>query len=474
VDDPSRDIGIVDHLVGFDVGFHVAPHDIVDIGVSLPMLQVQGSSDLSRQVAQGFGASGRTAGIGDLAVTVGIAPLRQRAGHALNLAVVPRFVLPTGTRNQFVGSGAVGLGADLAVGRRWKHFRFTADVGYLALTSSSQVSSVYADDELRYGLGLGVPVRDGTWEVAMQAYGGVVLAGGGRDALGDVWSQDVHAPAELLVGATYDPADKPVWLRFGAGPGLSRGWGTPDVRAFVQVGASKKAAPAPEPEPEPVDTDGDGVLDDADRCPETPEDVDGFEDTDGCLDDDNDADGVSDATDACPMQPEDADGFADDDGCPDDDNDGDGIADVDDACINAAEVLNGVDDTDGCPDEAAAVLDEDKGEIVIIDQVYFDLGKATIRAESHGILDAVAAVLAANPDVAGVEVQGHTDVRGSAASNLRLSQERVDAVRAYLIEAGIDADRLIAKGYGETQPIVEARTEAEHAQNRRVQFVVLD
>jgi len=99
-----------------------------------------------------------------------------------------------------------------------------------------------------------------------------------------------------------------------------------------------------------VDTDSDGIPDAEDACPDDPEDVDGFEDEDGCPDPDNDADGVPDSSDACPDDAEDADGFEDSDGCPDLDNDGDGILDVADACPNAPEDVDGFQDADGCPD----------------------------------------------------------------------------------------------------------------------------
>src|SRR6185312_8749748 len=82
------------------------------------------------------------------------------------------------------------------------------------------------------------------------------------------------------------------------------------------------------------DRDGDGIKDNADKCPDQPEDKDGFQDEDGCPDLDNDGDGLNDAIDKCPNDPEDKDGFEDEDGCPDPDNDNDGIADKDDKCPN--------------------------------------------------------------------------------------------------------------------------------------------
>ena len=100
----------------------------------------------------------------------------------------------------------------------------------------------------------------------------------------------------------------------------------------------------------PRDRDGDGIPDPLDRCPDEPEDFDGFEDEDGCPDPDNDGDGVFDFEDQCPDDPEDFDNFEDEDGCPDLDNDRDGIADVDDSCPEEPEDIDGFEDEDGCPD----------------------------------------------------------------------------------------------------------------------------
>ncbi len=101
--------------------------------------------------------------------------------------------------------------------------------------------------------------------------------------------------------------------------------------------------------PDP-DNDGDGIPDDKDRCRDAAEDFDGFQDEDGCPDPDDDNDGVPDAEDKCRNQPEDRDGFEDQDGCPDPDNDKDGIPDKADQCPNAPEDFDGYQDEDGCPD----------------------------------------------------------------------------------------------------------------------------
>src|SRR5262245_44623536 len=103
-----------------------------------------------------------------------------------------------------------------------------------------------------------------------------------------------------------------------------------NARLAYRISASERCARGPAPKV--GDRDGDGLLDNVDKCPDKPEDKDGFEDDDGCPDPDNDKDTILDAADKCPLEPEDKDTFEDEDGCPDPDNDADGIADVNDKC----------------------------------------------------------------------------------------------------------------------------------------------
>jgi len=225
------------------------------------------------------------------------------------------------------------------------------------------------------------------------------------------------------------------------------------------------------PEGDKNDRDGDGILDNVDKCPDEPEDFDQFQDEDGCPDPDNDNDGILDVDDLCPNDPEDKDGFEDEDGCPDLDNDKDRILDKDDKCPNEPETYNGFEDEDGCPDRGRVVVTDTA--IEILDMVYFEFNKAVIKPQSYPILDAVAATLNGNPSIELVEVQGHTDERGNDAYNLDLSDKRAHAVEKYLIDKGVDAKRLTAQGYGETQPLDRRSNEAAWAKNRRVAFLIL-
>ncbi len=282
----------------------------------------------------------------------------------------------------------------------------------------------------------------------------------------------------------------------------------PNARAALALSPADRCAPegvpaeAPVEPPPPGDRDGDGYLDPADRCPDEPEDFDGFADTDGCPDDqDTDGDGLVDARDLCPVEAEDVDGYLDADGCPEPDNDLDRLLDASDHCANEPEDIDGFQDADGCPDrdndtdglpdvtdrcpnEAGPQANEGcprvyadvevtDTHIRIRQTIHFQTNRAVIQPQSFPILDTVAQVLRDYPNIR-VEVQGHTDDRGRDSYNLRLSQERADAVREYLERAGIDPSRMTSRGYGETRPIESNRTRSGRAVNRRVEFVRQD
>ena len=112
------------------------------------------------------------------------------------------------------------------------------------------------------------------------------------------------------------------------------------------------------------------------------------------------------------------------------------------------------------------------GQVVIKEQVFFATGKATIKTASLPLLDEVASALLLNADITLVEIQGHTDNVGDSQTNQRLSQQRAQAVRDYLVTQSVDRKRLQAVGYGPSLPIQSNETAAGRATNRRVQFEI--
>jgi outer membrane protein OmpA-like peptidoglycan-associated protein len=111
-------------------------------------------------------------------------------------------------------------------------------------------------------------------------------------------------------------------------------------------------------------------------------------------------------------------------------------------------------------------------QIVIEGKIQFDYNSATIKPESHGILDDVVTVLTENPDIELLDVVGHTSSEGSDSGNLKLSKERAASVMQYLVDKGIDAARLKSQGKGEKELLVEDDTEEGKEKNRRVEFKI--
>ena len=267
----------------------------------------------------------------------------------------------------------------------------------------------------------------------------------------------------------------------------------------LATGRQKPPAPPPPPPP-PSDRDGDAILDSVDACPDQPglpnadptkngcppppdRDHDGIPDaSDACPDlagppsddpkkngcPDRDGDKIIDPLDACPDVP----GVPSDDpkknGCPPD-TDGDGITDDKDACPKEPGPANEDPTKNGCP--LVVVRDN---EIVITQQVQFEVDKSIIKPASDGLLDTVAGVMKDHPEIVRIEVQGHTDNTGKAQHNKVLSGARADAVKRALAKRGVAEKRLVAKGFGDEKPIAPNDTDPGRAKNRRVQFVILE
>ena len=219
----------------------------------------------------------------------------------------------------------------------------------------------------------------------------------------------------------------------------------------------------------PTDTDGDRVWDGIDQCPDTPK---------GCTVDargcpiDSDGDGVCDGVDTCPDTQQGC--KVDANGCPID-TDGDGVCDGLDKCPDTPSGTKVF--TDGCPPSEVQQRETellDTG-LIRLQDVKFETAKAVILPESHHALDVVGEVLSKWPQLR-IEIGGHCDWRGSDAYNLALSRRRVESVRAYLLQnfPKLEAAQFTAKGYGESQPLVPNTSPANMAQNRRVEFKVMN
>ncbi|NJL11844.1 MAG: OmpA family protein [Microscillaceae bacterium] len=251
---------------------------------------------------------------------------------------------------------------------------------------------------------------------------------------------------------------------------------------FELTAALKLRKGRPEARPS-EDRDGDGVADENDACPDTP----GPKALLGCPD--SDGDGIPDKFDNCPNES----GPQNLSGCPD--SDGDGIADKDDACPDAAgpRLSNGCPDKDNdgvpdkddlCPDVPgvaakqgcpASEVQLTPTELKILESakyVHFQSGTAIIEATSYSNLDLVVEVMKVHPNDL-LELVGHTDDVGDADANLRLGQERADAVKAYLVSKGIPASQINTSSFGEEKPIANNNTEEGRSLNRRVEMRII-
>ena len=225
------------------------------------------------------------------------------------------------------------------------------------------------------------------------------------------------------------------------------------------------------------DTDGDGVPDAEDKCPE----IAGVAELGGCPD--KDGDGVADHEDKCP----DVAGKVEVGGCPD--RDGDGVADAEDKCPDDAgeAKLGGCPDRDGdgiidnddkCPEvpglvENQGCVPKDVAKFTgAIEGIQFATGKAEITKKSHRILAKTAGIMK-RYETMRMRIEGHTDNVGDSEANLVLSQARADAVRDYLTGQGVAANRLEAKGYGDSKPVADNGTAKGRGKNRRIEFTII-
>ncbi|MEZ4326416.1 MAG: OmpA family protein [Polyangiales bacterium] len=262
----------------------------------------------------------------------------------------------------------------------------------------------------------------------------------------------------------------------------------------ASTSAGHAAGAEPSTAEERTDTDEDGVADALDACVEAPEDLDGFDDEDGCPDPDNDGDGVADVDDMCPndtsYRSRSRQGAGEDGalGCPDGsereytdgppgDLDDDGYPDEVDQCPRHAETfpssLDGgcTDDGDGCPDGGSILLVA--CDVAILDIVYFASNASTLSPDGALVLDALAQTLQVNPGV-GVDIVGHVDDREREP----LAQLRAQAVYDALVARGVPASQLGVRAVGASQPAapiagVRGRElAAARERNRRVSFEV--
>ena len=497
-------------------------------------------------------------GVGDLALLPKLRILNP-SRLPVGIAIIPGLILPTGDKSKFLGEGKTIFQPQAIVEVNWGRygvFRTALNLGMRIRSGSSQFidnndnfkrpvrtldgsgapvantsvggentnMGIRVGNELLAGLGASWGIVPFVFDMVGELYTFTGLDSKKINADGSTSSMAPGGEAVLGFKAYLAPNS---FFEFGGGYGvIPTSYGTTRGRFFAGIVF----------EPGAGDRDGDGYKDDVDKCPDDPEDFDGFEDEDGCPDLDNDQDGIPDTMDKCPNEPgprendgcpfkkvndrdgdgipddvdkcpddpEDFDGFEDTDGCPDLDNDKDGIPDKLDLCPNDPEDKDGFEDEDGCPDpdnDHDRILDvndkcpnepetyngfedEDgcpdkglvivqRGKLEILDKIYFETDKDVIKEQSFPLLDAIAATIKGHPEIALIEIQGHADERGDDEHNLDLTDRRAHSVMRALEDRGVELGRLKARGYGETKPICTQHNEECWSKNRRVEFIIL-
>lgn len=526
VDADDRDLVLarfIDHRVGADVGVALGLFDRLELGVTLPLTLSQSGDDLAA-----LGRPGETVSafaLGDLGARLALRVFGGRSGFQLHLA--GRVAIPTGDADAYMSDGAVRIEPSLGFGYAADGFRVAFELGY-ELRPERTAATFVGDDMVRWGVAGRVPVwtAPGHGLAVLLAMVGSVQTAKGIDPMDPSLELDDDPSLSIEAQGALEWVTGPVALMAGGSWSAVRAVGSPDVRAFLGLGwvsapskdkdgdgLEDEVDRCPDDEedldgfededgcpdldddgdgipdeddkcpkvagikaergcPSRVrDSDGDGIDDAADQCPNEAEDKDGFQDADGCPDPDNDGDGVPDTADKCPNDAEDKDGFDDEDGCPDPDNDGDGIPDASDQCPDRPEVKNGLDDTDGCPDTTQRDLALTDTRIEILKPIQFLVDK--VRPESGPVLDQLAQMLNEHRYLTRVRVESHTDSEGDAQYNLALTQRRAEAVVSYLVKKGVAPERLVAQGFGEERPLMPNDRPDRRAKNRRVEIHLL-
>lgn len=344
------------------------------------------------------------------------------------------------------------------------------------LTNESQLA---VGSELRYAVGAFLPLRDDRVRLGVEVWGSTGLV-----KLNDqsTFFRGRNTTVEWLGQIRFLVAkDKHTFFNAGGGTRLSNGYGSADVRALVSIGRwwgfKDIEPPSPPPRVHVVeraefhdkDSDGDGYPDDIDECPDVKEDGKKPKPSDGCpAPQDADGDGIPDSKDKCPNDPEDLDGIQDKDGCPEEDADSDKVPDKVDKCPLEPGPPNKDASKNGCPTLTKVSAD---GKVSLLQPIQFDYGRASIKPVSFPILQEVVLLLNARPTMK-LDIQGHTDSRGSRDYNVKLSRDRAASVMNYLVGQGIDKSRLTSEGYGPDKPIDSNDTDEGRAKNRRVDFVI--
>ncbi len=513
--DGSENTAIVAHSVYVHLGAAFVFFRTLRIGASLPIAVAQ---DGNEKVVGGQTLSGPDkGGIGDLRVSADLR-LFGAYGDPFTVALGGRLWLPTGDQQQYIGDGKVRIGPRVTFAGDIGSFVYAIGLGAVYRGNDAAFYGHPTGTEGNFSGAFGLRVADKNLVIGPEISGSTILSSSSA-----VFGNHT-TPLALLVGMHYTAGSFRVGL--GAGPGLSNAAGTAQFRGLLSL----DYIPAVEPEralARPSDRDDDCVIDVEDACPDLAGAHTSDPKTNGCPSD-RDLDGIVDSDDACPViaglktndpktngcpADRDGDGVADTldvcadvpgmktndpktNGCPSD-GDGDGVFDKDDACPMIVGVATADPKTNGCPpdgdgdgvpdveDACPSVFGPrttdpktngcprvriEAGQVKITEQIKFKTNSAELLGVSQNVIDDVAGLLKAHPEIKHLRIQGHTDNVGLGPFNKELSRKRAASVVAALVKAGVSKARLSSEGFGMDVPIADNSTEEGRTANRRVEF----
>lgn len=463
---------LLDHQLVGHFGGSIVLWERLRLGASLPVTLHQAGQSAVLDGLQ-YEAPARSAS-GDVRLAADVRLLGEYRSP-FSLAIGGRAWLPTGDRAAYTSDEHVRLGGQVLGAGELGEFVYAARVGVNYRGLAEDYAGAPLGTETFFAASAGARLFDGALVLGPELFGSTVLRDGGA-------FDKRTTPVDVIVGGHYTAG--PWRFGLGAGPGLTRGIGSPAFRGLLsleyipEVEVAAPVAPAPveppkaEPCPEPADADQDGILDAVDACPNVPGVANADAQQHGCPPPpDSDNDGIVDRDDACPQVAGPASTDPARHGCPlPPDADRDGIPDSEDACPSQAGSPSEDPARHGCPQVKVS-----QDRIELLQRVEFETGKADLLPESHELLRDVARAIKTLPESARIRVEGHTDNRGRRAFNQELSQGRAEAVVTWLVnEGGIPASRLSATGLGDARPIAPNTTEEGRQKNRRVEFHIVD
>lgn len=417
---------IIKHRLNYNLAMSMGFFDIFDVGLVAQLVSQQGFHNPTLTTKRPSSLT-----YGD---TYLIPKVRLLDEELFSLSLSTPVSLPTGERRSFTGDRGVSVSPTLGMSLRSGNLTFLSNLGY-TIRQKMELDNIEVNDEIIYGAGVMLDIITEHLITPFIEIHGRTSANNPFEVVEDKISST--SPLETDAGVKVFLSEN-FYVVGGAGVGLQSGHNAPVYRTFLGLGINKTHVPVQEPEericwsrPVNNDWDDDGILNNDDWCPYDAEDFDGFQDEDGCPEAskviflDGDKDGVLDGSDECPNTP---------------------------------------------PEERELV--KDNGCTMNPENIEFEFDSDKLTANSYKFIDPVVVFLQENEDL-NLKVEGHTDSTGNAAYNVDLSIRRASTIKQYLIDHGIDGNRIEVAGFGEDRPIATNTSARGRATNRRVEFLLV-